>query len=151
MKNIKCSVIAAACCALALWLVGSAANAKGVTLIQQRNGNVKTYSDVFMGLTGQTLTLRSADGRGVLRIMTGACSFAESVQRCLPYSVLLTQSGRTRTIALAYGSVYLNLMNSPGRLPLSSEMLAPRTVLVLLKTAHGTYVTVKGTLDEVKS
>jgi hypothetical protein len=42
-------------------------------------------------------------------------------------------------------------MNSPGRLPLSSEMLAPRTVLVLLKTAHGTYVTVKGTLDEVKS
>jgi hypothetical protein len=151
MKSITRSVMVAGCCALALWLAAGSANAKGVTLIQQKNGNVKTYSDVFMALSGQTLTLRSADGKGVLRIMTGACSFAGSVQRCLPYSVLLTQSGRTRTIALAYGSVYLNLTSSAGRLPLSSEMLAPRTVLVLLKTARGTYVTVKGTLDEVKS
>jgi hypothetical protein len=152
MKSIKRGIVAVGCWALPLWLAaGLAVNAEGVTLVQQRDGNVKTYANVFMILRGQTLIVRSADGKGVLRIMSGACSFAGRIQRCLPYSLLLTQAGRTRTIALAYGSVYLNLMNEPGRMPFSSEALAPHTALVLLKTARGTYVMVKGTLDEVKS
>lgn len=133
------------------WLAaGSPASAKGVTLIQEKNGVVKTYSSVNIALNGQTLTLRTADGKGVLRIVTGACSFDKNVQRCLPYSVMLTQNGKTHPIALDYGSVFLNVSNEPHHLTLSSDMLAPRTVLILFKTAHGTYVTSKGTLDEVK-
>jgi hypothetical protein len=145
--------LAGACLALAAaWLSASVpASARGVTLIQESNGTAKTYSNVYMAVAGQTLTLRSSDGKGTLRIATGACSFDKNVQRCLPYSVTLTQAGKTHKIALSYGTVFLNLANQAHHLPHSSEMLAPRTVLVLLKTAHGTYVTAKGTLDEVKA
>lgn len=147
------SVLAVACLALvAVWFAaGRPASARGVTLIQESNGTVKTYSNVYMALAGQTLTLRTADGRGTLRIVTGACSFEKNVQRCLPYSVTLTQGGKTHKIAISYGTVFLNVSNEAHYLPLSSDMLAPRTVLILFKTAHGTYVTVKGRLDEVKS
>jgi hypothetical protein len=153
MKTITRSVLAIASLALAAaWLVpGPPASAKGVTLIQQANGTVKTYSNVYMAVAGQMLTLRSSDRKGTLTIATGACSFDKNVQRCLPYSVTLTQGGKTHKIALSYGTVFLNLTNEAHYLPRSSEMLAPRTVLVLFKTAHGTYVTIKGTLDEVKS
>ena len=142
-----------ACLALgAAWLSASVpASARGVTLIQESTGTVKTYSNVYMAVAGQTLTLRSSDGKGTLRIATGACSFDKNVQRCLPYSVTLTQAGKAHKIALSYGTVFFNLANQAHHLPHSSEMLAPRTVLVLFKTAHGTYVTAKGTLDEVKA
>ena len=136
----------------AAWLaVGAPANGRGVTLIQESNGTVKTYSNVYMALAGQMLTLYSPDKKGTLRILTGPCSFDKSVERCLPYSVTLTQGGKTHKIAISHGTVFLNITNQAHLLPLSSDMLAPRTVLVLFKTAHGTYVTVKGTLDEVKS
>ena len=152
MKTITRSVLAIVSLALAAaWLAPAAAGAKGVTLIQESNGTVKTYSDVYMAVAGQMLTLRSSDKKGTLTIATGACSFDKNVQRCLPYSVILTQNGNTHKIALSYGTVFLNLTNEAHYLPRSSEMLAPRTLLVLFKTAHGTYVTIKGTLDEVKS
>jgi len=35
-------------------------------------------------------------------------------------------------------------------MPASSEELAPRTVLALWRTVRGTYVTIKGTIDEVQ-
>jgi hypothetical protein len=141
---ITCLVLAAA------WLAAAApASARGVTLIQESNGTVKTYSDVYIALAGQMLTLHSPDKKGTLRILTGACSFDNSVERCLPYSVTLTQAGKMHEIAISHGTVFLNVTNEAHRLPLSSDVLAPRTVLVLFKTAHGTYVTVKGTLDEV--
>ncbi len=141
------------CLALAAgWLAAEVpASARGVTLIQESNGTVKTYSGVYMALAGEMLTLRSPDNKGTLSILTGACSFDKSVERCLPYSVTLTQGGKTHKIAISQGTVFLNITNEAHHLPLSSDMLAPRTVLVLFKTAHGTYVTVKGTLDEVKS
>jgi hypothetical protein len=152
MRSSARSAFAAACLAgWAVWLAaGLPASAKGVTLIAERSGKAKTYSNVNIALDRQTLTLRTADGKGILKIVTGACSFDNSVQRCLPYSVMLTQNGKTHPIAIDYGSVFLNLTNEAHHLPLSSDMLAPRTILVLFKTAHGTYVTSKGTVDEVK-
>ncbi len=143
--------LAIACLAFtATWLAAAPrAGAAGVALIQLSDGKVRTYSDVFIALEGETLTLRTSDGKGTLRIATGACSFDKSIERCLPYSAILTQNGKTHKIALSYGTVFLNVTNQPHRLPLSSDELAPHTVLVLLKTAHGTYVTVKGTLDRV--
>ena len=143
--RLRTSAFAAAL-ALAVW---SAASASGVTLIQQADGTVKTYVDVNIRMAGQTLWLRSADQKGVLKISNGACSFVGAIQRCLPYAVSLTQSGRTHQIALTQGTVFLNLSNSGQHLPRSSEELAPRTVLALLHTQHGTYVTIKGRLDEV--
>jgi hypothetical protein len=127
----------------------SKTSANGVTLIQQADGSVQTYVDVSIRMVGQTLWLRSADRKGVLRIVTGACSFTGSIERCLPYAVTLIQDGKNRHIAILHGTVFLNLSNSAQRLPLSSEELAPRTLLALWRTVRGTYVTIKGKLDEV--
>jgi hypothetical protein len=85
----------------------------------------------------------------VLKIVTGACSFVGGIQRCLPYAVSLIQDGKTRQISILHGTVYLNLSNAAEHLPLSSEELAPQTMLALWRTVHGTYVTIKGKLDEV--
>lgn len=127
----------------------SAASAKGVTLIQRADGSVRTYLDVDIRLSGQTLWLRSADQMGVLKIVNGACSFVGAIQRCLPYAVALIQDGKTRPIAISHGTVFLNLSNTAQRLTNSSEQLAPRTILALWRTVRGTYVTIKGKLDEV--
>jgi hypothetical protein len=127
----------------------AAASAKGVTLVQQADGSVRTYIDVNIRLSGQTLWLRSADRKGILKIGNGACSFMGAIQRCLPYSVALIQDGKTRQIAIIHGTVFLNLSNTAQHLPLSSEELAPRTILALWRTVRGTYVTIKGRLDEV--
>jgi hypothetical protein len=127
----------------------SAASAKGVTLVQQADGSVRTYVDVNIRLSGQTLWLRSADRKGVLKIGNGACSFIGAIQRCLPYTVALIQDGKTRQIAILHGTVFLNLSKKAQHLPLSSEELAPRTVLALWRTVSGTYVTIKGSIDEV--
>jgi hypothetical protein len=127
----------------------SPASAKGVTLIQRADGSVRTYVDVNIRLSGQTLWLRSADQKGVLKIVNGACSFIGAIQRCLPYAVALIQDGKTRPIAISHGTVFLNLSKTAQRMPLSSEPLAPRTILALWRTVRGTYVTIKGKLDEV--
>jgi len=127
----------------------SPASAKGVTLIERADGSVHTYVDVNIRLSGQTLWLRSADRKGVLKIVNGACSFMGAVQRCLPYAVALIQDGKTRQIAISHGTVFLNLSNTAQRMTNSSEQLAPRTILALWRTVRGTYVTIKGKLDEV--
>jgi len=144
-KLATCALVAAFAVAL-----GSTANATGVTLIQQADGSVRTYLDVNVQLTGQTLRLQSADKKGVLKVVNGACSFIGSIEHCLPYAVTLTQDGKTRQIAILHGSVFLNLTHASQRMPASSEELAPRTVLALWRTVRGTYVTIKGTIDEVQ-
>jgi hypothetical protein len=139
------------CAMIAALVIGttSAASAKGVTLVQQEDGSVQTYVDVNVRMAGQTLWLQSADRKGVLEIVNGACSFVGEIQRCLPYAVTLTQDGKSHTIAIAHGTIFLNLSKTAQHLPLSSEELAPRTVLALLRTQRGTFVTVKAHLDEV--
>lgn len=128
----------------------STASAKGVTLVQQADGSVRTYVDVTIRMVGQTLWLRSADEKGVLKIVTGACSFTGAIERCLPYAVTLIQNGKSRRIAILHGTVFVNLSSGAQRMPLSSQELAPRTILALWHTVRGTYVTIKGTLDEVR-
>jgi hypothetical protein len=131
-------------------LVTGATNAEGVTRVQQSDGSIQIYRHVNMQLAGQTLWLRSADRKGVLEVASGACSFAGRIQRCLPFMTMLHQHGKTHQIALEHGTVYMNLTDAAYHLPHSSERLGPREVLVLLHTMHGTYVSVKGTLDKVK-
>jgi hypothetical protein len=128
----------------------STASAKGVTLVQQADGSVQTYVDVNIRMVGQTLWLQTADKKGVLKIVDGACSFTGSIERCLPYAVTLIQNGKSRRIAILHGTVFLNLSSGAQRMPLSSQELAPRTILALWRTVRGTYVTIKGTLDEVR-
>ncbi len=131
-------------------LVTGAVNAEGVTRVQQSDGSIQVYRHVNIQLAGQTLWVRSPDRRGVLEVASGACSFAGQIQRCLPFMAALHQHGKTHQIALEHGTVYLNLTDAVHHLAHSSERLGPRDVLVFLHTMHGTYVSVKGTLDKVK-
>ena len=130
--------------------IGSPASAQGITRVQQADGSVRLYHDVRISLTGETLWIKSADHKGALEIVDGACSFVDELKRCLPYAVSLHQHGRTRAIALERGTVYFNLSGTPRRLHDSSQFLGPRDVLVAFNTVHGTYVTVQGRLDAVK-
>lgn len=134
----------------ALVLARVPVGAEGVTRVQQSDGTVQTYDRVNIRLAGETLWLRSPDHQGVLEVTSGACSFVGRLQRCLPFVTTLHQHGATHQIALERGAVYMNLTAASHRLPHSSQHLGAHAILVLLHTAHGTYVSVKGTLDNVK-
>jgi hypothetical protein len=131
-------------------LAGGVVNAEGTTLVQRSDGSSKTYRDVSIRLVGQTLWLRSADHKGVLEIASGACSFAGGLERCLPFKTTLHQRGKTREIPLKRGTVYVNLTDAVDHLPHSSEPLAPHGILAHFETMHGTYVSVRGSLDQGK-
>ena len=128
---------------------GAQAGAQGVTRVRQIDGSVQEYQNVRMSLKGATLWIVSADHKGALEIVNGACSFAGDLQRCFPYTVVLHQHGRTHTITVDRGTVYVNLSAVAQRLRHSSRMLAPRNVLIAFHTSHGTDVSVEGQLDEV--
>lgn len=126
------------------------ASAQGTARVQQSDGSVQVYRDVKMRFNGKALWITSADRRGALEIATGACSFAGELQRCLPYAVTWHQDGRAHKIALARGTVFINLTDAAQQLHHSSEMLAPRNVLVALHTVRDTFVSIRGTLEAVK-
>lgn len=134
----------------ALSLLHGVASAEGTARVQQSDGSVQVYRGVVMQLAGKTLSLRSPDRKDVLQIVSGGCSFERALQRCLPYKVTLRQRGRTHQIAITHGAVYMNLTDASHGLAHSSQRLAPHDVLVFLHTAHGTYVSAKGSLDAVK-
>jgi len=131
-------------------LAQGVAAAEGVTRVQQSDGSVQVYDHTNIQLTGDTLRLRSPDRKGVLYVESGACSFVGSLQRCLPFMTTLHQHGETHQIALEHGAVYMNLTDSAHHMPHSSQRLEPHAVLVLLHTARGTFVSVKGTMDAAK-
>jgi hypothetical protein len=135
--------------AFAFLQLGTASRAAGVTHIQQADGSIKVYNDIRMHLKGHTLWITSSDGKGTLEVRNSACSYVGDVKRCLPDAVTLHQFGRDHKIALDHGTVYLNLTGSDQPLPLSSKHIAANSLLILMKTARGTYVSVRGTLDEV--
>jgi uncharacterized membrane protein len=66
----------------------------------------------------------------------------------LTNTVTLRQHGVVHTIAVAHGTVYMNLSATAQQLPHSGEQLAPQNVLVAFRTARGTFVSVRGSLDE---
>ncbi len=131
-------------------LLTGTAGAAGVTRIQQSDGAVQVYQNVTMRLVGQTLWLRSHDHKGVLEVTTGACYSKGEIQRCLPFQVTLHQHGVTHEIALVRGAVYTNTGDTVHQMRHSSQQLGPHQVLVELHTQRGTFVSVKGTLDEVR-
>jgi hypothetical protein len=128
---------------------GVRADANGVTRIQQSDGTVQVYNDARLTLVGKTLEIRSADHRGVLEVVNGACSFVGELQRCLTDTVTLRQHGQVHTIAIDHGTVYLNLSDTAQQLRHSGKRLGPKNVLVAFRTARGTFVSVRGSLDQV--
>lgn len=134
----------------AMFLASGPAGAEGQTRVHQIDGSVQVYDHVHIELEGQTLKLHSHDHRGIFEISSGACSYASGLQRCLPYAMTLRQHGEVHQIELEHGTIYLNLGDTPARLPHSSYLVAPHGLVVNLHTIRGTFVSVKGTLDSVR-
>lgn len=130
-------------------LAGTAA-ALGTARIQQADGAVKTYANVYIRIANKSMTITSADRKGTLVLQKAACSMVGDLMRCYPYSATLNQHGAVRPISLITGTVWLNPSDVKHQLPKSSTQLPPRGVLLSLKTKKGTYVSVTGTIDELK-
>ena len=99
--------------------------AAGTTRIQQTDGVVNTYPSTRMRLTGHTLYITSGDGRGVLEVATGACTYAGELRRCYPSTVTLHQHHQDHVIPLDHGTVYFNLSDAVHHLLHSSERVPP--------------------------
>jgi hypothetical protein len=126
------------------------ASASGEVSMQQFDGSTQSSEHVGMKLVGLTLLLSSPNHKDVLEIETDACSYPAGVERCLPYKTTLRRDGRAHVIELERGSVFVNMTDAIEHLPHSSQVLAPRHVIVHLHTVRGTYISAQGALDGVK-
>ncbi len=126
------------------------AGATGTVRVQQNDGSVRTYDDVSIRVKHNTLRIGSKDHKGVLVIDRAACSYVGELLRCLPTSFQLVQTGQTKTIQLINGLLYANLTDAPQQMTLSSTQMQAHHILVTLHTLRGTYITVRGQIDEIQ-
>lgn len=125
------------------------ARATGTLQINDSDGDRNTYTGVTVNVFSGSLFVTSADGKGTLVVNRAACSYQGKIIVCLPTSVILVQKGTSNALALTIGTVYLNYTGEAQPLTLSSEKLPAHAVLLSFRTASGTYVTLRGTLDQV--
>jgi hypothetical protein len=136
---------------LALYLLSVAqAAATGTVRVQQNDGTVRTYDDVSIRVKHNTIRIGSKDRKGTLVVDRAACSYVGELLRCLPTSFQLVQSDQTKTIQLINGLIYLNLTDQPQQMSFSSKHIQPRDIVLTLQTMHGTYINVRGQIDEIQ-
>ena len=136
--------------ALAMFIaLGSAAFAKGTVRIDQSDGTTQSYRGSIIRVVGDTVRVFSPDNRDTLIISHAACTFVGDLKRCLPYRLALRRKGTDHAIGFDHGTVYFNPSASPQPLPRSSMELPPNGVLVFVRTARGTSIAVRGTIDKV--
>lgn len=126
------------------------ARATGTALVQQRDGSVKTYHDVYMQIRNEELSLTTADGLGTLVIGKAACTKVGELVRCLPYDATLYQHGWKDRVKLASGTAWYNPTSAPQPLPHSSSRVPAHGIVLSVNSKSGTYVSVIGTVDEVQ-
>lgn len=126
------------------------ASATGTARITQRDGSVRTYSNVRIAVRDQAMWITSSDDRGTLVFGKAACTKVGELLECLPYDATLYQNGEKRRIPLQSGTVWLNPTKVGQQLTHSSARLPPRGVLLAVLTKAGTYLTLTGVVDEVQ-
>ena len=127
-------------------LATASVEAKGLVKVQQADGSIQNYPDSTLYVVGKTLKITTADKKGTLIITDAACSLADKLLRCLPYAVVLKQNG-TFPIAITGGSIYFNPTREKQSMKYSSMQIPPNGVLAVMRSQHGTYVTISGQLD----
>jgi hypothetical protein len=139
-----------AACLIGMALAPLPGRAEGTLRIQHPDGTIDTYRGVKLHRVGvQALDVRSPDGKGVLIVDQGACSYVGNILRCLLSTVTLDQFGSKRDLDLERGTIYANLTDGPLTLPFSSQIVPPNGVVLSLRTVRGTYFSLHGTIDEV--
>jgi hypothetical protein len=126
------------------------AGATGTVRVQQRDGSVRTYTNVRIRVHNDAMSITSSDGKGTIVIGKAACSKVAELIRCLPYDATLEQNDEARHIALQTGTVWLNPTDAKQQLSHSSTQLPPHGVLLAVRTKAGTYVSLTGVVDEIQ-
>jgi len=133
--------------AVAMMATSAPAGAYGTARVQQPDGSVQIYEHVSMVYSDQHLTITSADGKGVLVISKGACSYIGRLQRCFPYEMYLDQNGQ-HPLDFEHGTVYYNPTGDMLTLPYSTTQIPPKGIICSIKTKAGTYISIHGKLDK---
>jgi hypothetical protein len=138
-----------ACAAVLLKFAVASVQAAGTVTIQHNDGTVNTYDDVAIKIIHDALYLTSADGQGTIVINRAACSYQGQTLVCFPTGVTLVQSGSSKPVDLASGTIYANMTDEEQQLPLSSIKLPPHSILLSISTKRGTYINLSGAVDKV--
>jgi hypothetical protein len=143
--------ITAATLSVVAWcaIVPIPAGATGTLLIQRKDGQTNTYDDIEIKIFAGSLFLTSDDGDGTIVVTRAACSYQGKIIVCLPTTAALVQDGESQALNLRSGTIYLNTTDAPQQLTLSSAKIPANSVLVALTTKSGTFVTVRGQIDEL--
>ena len=144
-SGVAAAVTIAACCIL----LPSVAGATGTISIQHKDGSVNTYSDVEIKVFSGSLFLTSDDGDGTIVVTRAACSYRDKIIVCLPTSAALVQEGESNALNLKTGTIYLNYTAEAQPLSHSSAKLPPKSVMVTLSTNNGTFINVRGRIDQL--
>jgi hypothetical protein len=144
------TIVATAIFAALLGISIGPALATGTMRVQHKDGSVQTYTNVYIRILDNEMTLTSNDGKGTVVIGKAACSKIGELIECLPYDAMLEQNGSEARIALQSGTVWLNPSAVSQPLSYSSEHLPSHGVLMAVHTKSGTFVSLSGTVDEIK-
>lgn len=149
MSALARSAVIVVCCGI-LGAPLYRAAAHGTARIQQPDGDVKIYRNVFIRIKDEAMAITSSDGRGTIVLGKAACTRVEGLVHCIPYDATLEQHGKSFHIPLQSGTVYLNPTKTQQRLSLSTTTIPPRGVLLSIRTKRGTYVSLSGVIDQVQ-
>jgi hypothetical protein len=125
------------------------AHATGTINIVRQNGTKDRYSDVEVKIFSGSLYLTSDDGNGTIVVTRSACSYQGEIVVCLPTSAALVQDGESDALDLKTGTIYYNYTTTSQSLSHSSAKLAGNSVMVSLTLRDGTYINMRGKIDEV--
>lgn len=139
-----------ATCASLLFALFVPAYASGTALVQQHDGSTKIYRDVFIQIRNEELLLTTADGAGTLVIGKAACMRVGELVKCLPYDATLYQNGWKARVKLVSGTAWFNPTATIQPLSYSSAHIPPHGILLSVTSKAGTYISVTGTVDEMK-
>jgi hypothetical protein len=129
--------------------IPAAARATGTIDIHHQNGTVNSYNDVEIKVFSGSLFLTTDDGDGTIVVTRAACSYQGKIIVCLPTSAALVQDGESSALDLKNGTLYLNYTGDAQPLSLSSAKLSPNSAMLSLTLRNGTYITLRGRIDQV--
>ena len=141
--------IAAALIAILCAVLPTASQATGTISIHHQSGAVNSYNDVEIKVLSGSLFLTTDDGDGTIVVTRAACSYQGKIIVCLPTLAALVQDGETSALNLKTGTLYLNYTSEAQPLSRSSQKLPANSALLALTLRNGTFITMRGRIDQV--
>ena len=136
--------------ALSLAALPAGAYANGTARVQQADGDTRTYQNVRIAIADKQMTITSADGVGTIVIERAGCVAVDKLVRCHPYEASLRQRGQNVPIVIKEGTAWFNPSGEAQQLPMSSQMIPAKGVVMSMSSQKGTFLSLTGVVDSVK-